>query len=35
MDHDEEFGSGVDWWSVGGGGRQWRMRDGKSRVKGS
>jgi hypothetical protein len=35
MDQDVEFGNGVDWKSVGGGGRQWRVRAGKSRLRGS
>lgn len=35
MDHDEGLGRGVDWYNVGGGGRQCRQRAGKSRVKGS
>lgn len=35
MDQQLEEGIGVDWKSVGGGGRQWRISDGKSKVKGS
>jgi hypothetical protein len=35
MDQDVEFGTGVDWYSVGGGGRQCNVRAGKSRVRGS
>ena len=35
MDQDFELGKGLDWWSVGGGGRHLRVRDGKSRDRGS
>lgn len=35
MDQDVDVGRGIAWNKVGGGGRQWRHRAGKSRVNGS
>lgn len=35
MDQDVEVVRGMVWWSVGGGGRQWSVSEGKSRVRGS
>jgi hypothetical protein len=35
MDQDDELEKGLDCCSVGGGGRHLRVRDGKSRVRGS
>ena len=35
IDHDEAVGGAVDCWSVGGGGRHWRQRAGKSSDNGS
>lgn len=35
IDQDEELGKGLDWFSVGGGGRHLSVRDGKSKVRGS
>ena len=35
MDQDVALGRGVDWYSVGGEGRQCSVRAGKSRARGS
>jgi hypothetical protein len=35
MDQDVEVGKGLAWWSVGGGRRHLRVREGKSRARGS